>query len=464
MLQKLSSRLTFAFTFTLFSTATLALWAQNVSPPPGFSPSPPPAKITNGGLDDDPNQPGLLQRLGSPKPARQTAGDDNSLEYYPDSDPASQPFSPPVYPPQDRYYPPPPHPVIVAPAVIPPRFWFRAEALYWWTSASPISIPLVTTGSTGVIGAPDTNVVIGNENVSFSGRGGGRFTLGFALDSEAIWALEGNYFFLSPSTVNIGTTSDGSPGSAPLYFPYFNPATGQESSTLIAMPGGFAGTAVVTLQDFVQGAEANLLFQLSNSGSVRWDGLAGVRYFNLRETLTFTTDSPNVPPNPSNFFNTYDQFDAQNNFYGGQIGVKMTYENPWLFFNGTAKLALGGTSETVVTNGWLSSSAGGAAGGYLTQPSNLGSISQTQFAVMPGLDLNFGIRLSPWASVVVGYSFLYVSSVARPGNQLDHSVNASQSPLAFGPAPASNIASPALVLRDSDFWAQGLTFTLEIRY
>jgi hypothetical protein len=117
-----------------------------------------------------------------------------------------------------------------------------------------------------------------------------------------------------------------------------------------------------------------------------------------------------------------------------------------------------------MTSGALFSSFGSANGGYLTQPSNLGSRSQTQFAVIPGVDLNFGIRLTPWASVVVGYSFLYVSSVARPGSQIDHAINASQSPLAFGPAPASSIASPALIVHDSDFWVQGLTFSLEFRF
>jgi hypothetical protein len=444
--------------------------AQDVSPPPGFSPSAPPAARITGEPDSEDGtspRPGFLKRLTNSFSPRQASNqeEDPFIKDIPNapsgvSDPYSSPS--PSYS-NGRYMPPETHAVFPAPTISGPRLWLRAEALYWWTKDSPIPVPLVTTGSTGIIGQSDTNVIMGNEDLSFSGRGGARFTVGFALDQEALWALEGNFFFLSTARVQEGVTSDGSPGSAPLFLPYFNTATGREDATLIANPGFFSGTAVLTVQSYVQGAEANLMRVLANDGRWRWDGLAGFRYFNLHEKLTFETDSPDVGP-PNGFFNTFDQFDVQNNFYGGQLGARCAYENPWIFINGTAKLAMGATVEYVTTNGGLFSSGGSAAGGYLTQPSNLGSMSRTQFAVIPGVDLNFGIRLAPWANLTVGYSFIYVSSVARPGDQIDHAINPSQSPLAFGPQPGSNSNSPALVVHSTDFWVQGLTFGLEMRY
>jgi hypothetical protein len=449
---------------------------QDVNPPPGFSPAAPRAATPGASQSNGPGSgSGFLQRLGgSSAPQDSGQGSDFPAFGDPYSDaPAAPQYSSsspdvsqaPTYS-GGNFIPPDTHPVFQAPAVYAPRFWLKAEALYWWTKASPLPVPVITQGSLsdmvpGAIGQPGTSVLIGNQDISLPGRGGGRFTLGFALDQEATWAFETNYFFLSSVTVSQGVSSDGSPGSAALFLPYFDPVLGQESSTFISDPGFFAGSAVVALQSFVQGVEANVLFNLSNAGAWRWDGLAGFRYLNLHETLTLSTSSPDA----TTFFNTFDRFDAQNNFYGGQLGARVSYESPWLFFNGTAKLALGGTVESVATSGGLFSSGGSAAGGYFTQPSNLGSQSQSQFAVVPGADLNFGIRLSPWASVVVGYSFLYVSSVARPGDQLDHVINPGQSPLAFGVPPSSaGPARPALVVRDTDFWVQGLTFSLQFQY
>ena len=85
------------------------------------------------------------------------------------------------------------------------------------------------------------------------------------------------------------------------------------------------------------------------------------------------------------------------------------------------------------------------------------------------LSCHWGLQLS------CGYSFLYVSTLARPGAQIDRSVNttctslagASRATTGFGPgpipfgtpgsAPAAS-GSPALTFRlqETDFWAQGV--------
>src|SRR5205085_5165951 len=140
------------------------------------------------------------------------------------------------------------------------------------------------------------------------------------------------------------------------------------------------------------------------------------------------TDSPSVAPNPPDFFHTFDRFNANNNFYGGQLGLRASYDNTRLFFNAVGKVALGSTIEQLSVNGGTLTSFGSAPGAYLAQPSNMGTESRNHFAVVPELNLNFGVRLSPSASIVVGYSFLYVSSVARPGDQIDRVINPSQAP------------------------------------
>jgi hypothetical protein len=442
----------------LFVAGAANVFGQDIAPPPGFvpgqsvdvAPTPPPL-------------PGIL-------PAQNFNSDQNNSsrqsyipaegEFYPEPGTPYQPYQPP------------PRAILLSPDVMPmPRLWLRAEALYWWTKASPLPVPIVTQGSAadtipGALGQPGTSVLIGDQAVSFDGRGGGRFTLGFTLDAPQVWALEGSYFFLASSSVSQQVSSDGGRGSPLLAIPFFDPTLPGESATFLSDPGFFAGNGLLTITDFLQGLDLNLVYNLQSANGIRVDLLGGFRWVNLQENLSFVTDSPGVPPGPPDFFQTFDRFNANNNFYGGQLGLRASYDNSRLFFNATGKLALGGTVENVFVNGGTFTSIGSAPGAYFTQPTNMGSFSQSQFAVVPEVNLNFGVRLSPWASIVVGYSFLYISSVARPGDQIDRVINPTQAPAITGtfPGSLSGPARPALNIHDTDFWAQGLNFALELRY
>ncbi len=432
--------------------------AQDVVPPPGFVPG------QGGDIYTPPApRPGILpsENFNSVQDqASQQGVAPSQGDYYPQSGVPYQPYEVPA------------GPLLFGPGIMPlPRVWLRAEALYWWTKASPLPVPIVTQGSPadaipGALGQPGTAVLIGDQPVSFDGRGGGRFTFGLSLDAPQVWGLEGSYFFLARSSVSQIVSSDGGPGSPLLALPFFDPTLPGENATFIPNPGFFAGNADVTVSNFLQGLDINLIHSLRNDYGVRIDVLGGFRWVNLQENLSLVTDSPDVPPGPVDLFHTFDRFNANNNFYGGQLGLRASYDNSRLFFNAAGKIALGATVENVFVNGGTFTSFGSAPGAYLTQPTNMGNFNQTQFAVVPEVNLNFGIHLSPWASIVVGYSFLYISSVARPGDQIDRVINPTQAPAITGTFPGSltGPARPALTIHDTDFWAQGLNFGLELRW
>jgi hypothetical protein len=359
-----------------------------------------------------------------------------------------------------------PNPLVEQPVkliVNDPQFWFQADLLYWWTKASPVPAPLVTTG---VLGQPGTTTLMGNEDISAGGRTGGRFTMGFALTPDRGWGLEFNYGYLADRWRTEQLTSSGGPGSATLYIPYFNPNTQSEDSTFLSLPGSFSGDARLRTQEYFQTFESNLQYNLQRRKGFRFDMLGGFRWVNLQERLTFVTDSPDL--GAYNVFSTWDDFQTCNNFYGGQIGLKATYDDPRVFLTVAGKLALGAMVESVRVDGftYVGNSSGELLfpGGYFTQPTNIGTQNRTQFAVVPEIDLNCGIRLAPWASFIVGYSFLYASSVARPGEQIDRVINPTQSPAISGTNVLSGPARPGLAVRDSDFWAQGVNFSLELRF
>ena len=451
--------------FGLILAGSLNATAQNVVPPPGFVP---------GGVDDSPAIPTPL----APPEQRVYSGSGDGAEVYNGSSSGRYPTHDLAYPRNPRRVNPITSispPVLIAEAEPPmPRVWFRPEALLWWSKSSPLPVPILTAGNSndptpGALGQPGTSVLLGNQNLSLPSQGGGRFTFGFTFDPDQSWGVEGTYFHLSNPIVAQGVYSDGGQGSALLAFPYYNPLSGSENASPIALPGYFAGNAVVSLQSFLQGTDVNVLHNIHYSNNIRVDVLGGFRYVNFQENLNYSTDSPNVPPNAPAFFQTYDQFNVTNNFYGGQLGVRASYDVARFFFNTSGKLALGSTFETVSVIGGTATNAGGyatAPGAYLSQPTNMGTATRNQFAVVPEMNFNVGFRLRPWASIIVGYSFLYISSVARPGDQISHVINPSQSSAISNnfPAALTGPALPGLNIHNTDFWAQGLNFALEFRF
>jgi len=104
------------------------------------------------------------------------------------------------------------------------------------------------------------------------------------------------------------------------------------------------------------------------------------------------------------------------------------------------------------------------AGGVLALPSNSGHFSRDRFAVVPEIDINIGYQVTDHLRAFVGYSFLYSSNVVRPGDIIDRTVNLTQLPSNLGPGSLTGPARPMIIVRDTEFWAQGMNFGLEFRY
>jgi len=105
-------------------------------------------------------------------------------------------------------------------------------------------------------------------------------------------------------------------------------------------------------------------------------------------------------------------------------------------------------------------------GGVLALSSNIGRQVHDQFSVVPELGVNIGCRVTRNLTAYVGYSVLYWTDVARPGDLINRTVNPSLLPTsqAFGTAVPNAAAQPVSGLQHTDFWAQGVNFGLEFRY
>jgi len=357
-----------------------------------------------------------------------------------------------------------------APGLDGSRWSTSAEYLLWWLKDSPAAPPLL---STGTLGQPDFSPVLGSRDYDVSPQSGGRFGVGYRFDPD--WAIEGIGFFL-PSAADTRTVqSSGAPGSARLVVPIFRVEESRESRLSIANPGEFSGTARESLTADLHGAELNVTRRLAGDDRWRLDLLGGFRYLRLHETLSFSASSVTIPD--PDIFQITDVFETTNRFYGLQAGIRGEYARDRWFVRATAKVALGVMRQSIdVTGSLLTNDFNDFldpqrfVGGVFTQPSNIGGHDRDRFGVVPEVGLRVGYRLAPWASIVVGYTFLYANAVVRPGPQVDRDVNTTQS-MAFQtpqtPPPALTLtgpAAPSVRWRESGFWAQGLSVGVSLAF
>jgi len=348
------------------------------------------------------------------------------------------------------------------------RLSISAEALLWWFKGSPTPVPLVSNGLLDVAG---TKVLLGGKDLDTNPNSGFRVTVGYSLTDR--WGAEGSVFYLLDRSTSRTANSSGQIGSQDLLIPFFDVTLPGENTTFLSSQGQFAGRAKEELSNSFLGAELNGTMKLLWASPWRVDLLGGFRYLNLRETYTFTTSSPNVAPEPADVFQTKDEFDATNNFYGAQLGVRARYDRGSWFASSAVKFALGAMTQSVDVDGFLETNdfndfgpVQRFAGGYFAQPTNIGSHSRSVFAVVPEVGLNIGYRITEWVSVFAGYTFLYTNNVVRPAQQIDRNINPTQS-ASFGgtpPTPLQGPARPSFKFSGTDFWAQGMNVGLLFRY
>ena len=391
---------------------------------------------------------------------------------------------------------------------------------------------MYTIGSTPPVFNPNLGTLAAGG--SYQGlQSGGRFSVGYWLDAEQRFGIEGGYFFLGLGQ-NSPAASNGSPS---LVIPYFDAGTGQAAAYtiaqqptstllrqfLIAVPGEFfhlfdtttttasTGNVSVRSSGNLQAFDANGIYNALNTDGWRLDFLAGFRYAALNENLIISSSvttqqsmttvfepALGLPINGQPIINSSatvnsrtDTYNARNSFYGGQIGFRneFIFDRFSLFLG--AQVALGNMNESLLINGYTDSATissitptmplplasipltvptGAAAvtsktvtqtvGGFFAQPGNIGAYHRNVFAVMPEGDFKVAYRITDHITGTIGYTFVYMSSVVRPGDQVDRFIN----PSLLTTPPTAGTTKTSFAMQSTEFWAQGLTFGAAFRY
>jgi len=384
-----------------------------------------------------------------------------------------------------------------------PKVWFRPEYLLLWSSDMNTPKYLVSSGSNadsipGALGQPGTRDLTKDDPFDGGMQHGARFTVGAWLNDGNDWGVEASGFF-DPARQSQTWSSGGDPA---LGLPFYNTLLGQEDSYIVAwtglplpppppprtqptaiypFTGPMSGTFKVTTKSGSWGADIAALRNFHRGERINLDWKAGFQYFNLSEEYQHTATSAATGPGDYYFLSQVgvpaalgdtismsDRIETSNNFYGAFFGLRCHFQYcDRLEVDVLPKLGLGAmvqevdrSGRTVLRTGTLSAVA---PGGFYCLPTNLGKHSKTKFAAIPALELKVGCRIIKELSAHVGYSIHYVSSVARPTDQLDRRINEAYVPASslYG---AGGAAVPRAVHKTDDFFAHGLNAGFTIRF
>lgn len=210
------------------------------------------------------------------------------------------------------------------------------------------------------------------------------------------------------------------------------------------------------------------------------DLLTGFRYFGHEEDLEIV-DRSRILAGGVAAFNGFgvgsgatltvsDTFGARTNFYGGTAGARFSWgRGGAMFIDLSGKVSIGGVRQIVQVDGTTTVSQGPfitpttTQGGFLASGNQLGRRSEGRFAVLPEGDLKIGFQLSNAINIFAGYQVIYLSSVARAGDQLNRNIALTQLPTAptFNGRP---VGAQVTTIVDDDLWIHGFNFGVTLAY
>ena len=192
--------------------------------------------------------------------------------------------------------------------------------------------------------------------------------------------------------------------------------------------------------------------------------IAGFRYWGLREELYVEGNSRSTAPTVVS--GSFDDFLTRNSFYGGQVGARNVFEYGRFSAILTAKLGIGAMVQESDINGTSSlltaTTRMDQGRGFLANDANIGNSSHTRFALLGDVSLAVGYRIVDSLSVTLGYNFMWVSTVVRPGGVIDPAVSPSQFP--FVTTPGTGPIRPMSRFDPESFWMHGLNLGLTLRF
>lgn len=374
------------------------------------------------------------------------------------------------------------------------RYWFGADYLLWQPKAYLTDLPFLTTsapGDLGLFGAPSTNGMGTDRNISFGSTPGFRFWGGMAFDEAGTAGLEVGGFILD-NRMKSSAFSSNEVGFPLLAVPFFDNSTGLAGSYILSFPGINTGSARIDAETRSWGAEVSAVYNaLGGEGAGGMTFFAGGRYFELEEKFSLNTSSSTFGTPPASaggvFFpggggvfagtdfsafapftvTTSDRIRTFNEFYGANVGFRGETTYGKFTMSLVGKAAAGIVRQRVEIMGESTLTGGGTSstqqGGLLNGSADLTRARKDRFAILPEGNVNLGYDVTSRFRINVGYNFLYINRVIRPYSVTPQNLNLNQVPVSptFGSATD---AGQRDVFNDTDFFLHGFNFGFQLSF
>lgn len=349
----------------------------------------------------------------------------------------------------------------------------------WWLEGYQTP-PLLTTSPAGtpsnlagVIGQPGTQVLFGGNEIGNELRVGSRVTAGWWFDACRRFGVQTEFFHLGND--DSGSASfDSSDGI--LARPFFNVDTGQQAAQLINFSGLSSGSIDFASSSNVYSAAPALRWNMlcccdpCNQGCAkRFDAILGYRYFELNER--FRSTETVVPEGgfwvPGTTFILEDRIATSNEFHGIEFGGNWMWQSDRWTWEVQPTLAVGEVRRQIELDGSTRTLVPGLAdttkdGGFLVRADDIGRFEDREVAILPQVRANIAYCLGCNWKFNVGYNFMYVNNVFRPGNFINTTLAGSQ----LGQAPPVGVLGGNQIRdrRDSDVFLHGLSLGLTYNF
>jgi hypothetical protein len=360
--------------------------------------------------------------------------------------------------------------------------WFRAEYLVAWVKEGPVPGPLVS-----IVPVEDGNILVGDagtpifgtEDLDYSLFSAGRLGFGFWCDCEKALGFEVSGIFLEerPERFYAASSANGIPA---IGRPFINALDGSPAAFMVSLPGELEGNIGISSHSRLYGIEINAVTSLPWWSDMGMTLLGGVRYLDLWENIDFHQSTTLLNDGAASFLGTIldsgdilnidDYFRVHNQFYGAQMGSSACYSLGDLSLDVRGKVGVGVTHSLVTIRGATQLTGTGGTqdnqtdAGFLAQPTNSRRSGRDSFTVAPEVNVQLSYQVAPCCRLLAGYTFLYWSELARPGDQIDLVINPTSIPTSPIFNPATGPGRPAAIFERTDFWLQAVSVGLEFRY
>jgi len=351
--------------------------------------------------------------------------------------------------------------------------WVYAEYLNWWTRNDDTPALL---GSATTRGNITSVSPLWGDSVSDDPRQGFRAGGGFYPHCKMKnIGVEANFF-------SLGNHSDqatfNSTANLVLARPFVDATTGTQTGLILG--GGTTGeTAQASFRHDSRLWGGNIGLRTRVGGGETCSGcdggacgnsckccvelLAGYQYYGLNEAQRIRTTQNGGRAAPTTV-DVDEDFETDNSYHGGYLGFAGEYNcGKWFVgFNGRA--GVGDVRQISRINGTTTTTVNGVAsttetGQLLALQSNIGRRLDNDFTWASELGVKLGIQPICWLRGWIGYDFLYIHNVNRPGGIIDPVVNRDQL-AGFGANPLAPNYNP----RRDAFWAHGLNAGVELKF